>query len=165
MANMDHDSWVPYWFGRLYERLASHYGILLIGLASVVALWANSGPEFLNAARVRTAATAAAAHGAESHVIVHHQTAVSSLVVMYSINVFVTFSLSMIGMTILWYQHRGHPARRKRLTLFLFGSILCLAILFVTIGFKFTEGAWKTVVVIGAVTGLALLIHRYYDDV
>jgi amino acid transporter len=165
LANMAHDSWVPHWFGSLSERLASHYGIVLIGLASIVALWANSGPELLNAARQHAAASAAIEHGAENRVIVHHQTAVSSLVVMYSINVFVTFSLSMIGMTILWYRNREHPLRRKRLTLFVFGTILCIGILFVTIGFKFTEGAWKTVVLTGAVTGLALLIHRYYDDV
>ena len=68
-------------------------------------------------------------------------------------------------MTLLWYQHREHPARRKRLALFAFGSLLCIAILAVTIGFKFTEGAWKTVLVTGIVTGLALLIHRYYDYV
>jgi amino acid transporter len=165
LANMAHDSWVPHWFGSLSERLASHYGITLIGLASIVALWANSGPEFVNAARAQAAAAAAAEHGAESHVIVRHQTAVSSLVVMYSINVFVTFSLSMIGMTMLWYRNRTNPARRKRLTLFAFGAVLCIAILVVTISFKFTEGAWKTVLVTGTVTGVALLIHRYYDDV
>jgi hypothetical protein len=71
----------------------------------------------------------------------------------------------MIGMTLLWNQRRDHPAWRSRVALFVFGSVLCIAILTVTISFKFTEGAWKTVVVTGAVTGLALLIHRYYDDV
>ena len=35
LANMAHDSWVPHWFGSLSERLASHYGILLIGLAAL----------------------------------------------------------------------------------------------------------------------------------
>jgi amino acid transporter len=134
LANMAHDSWVPHWLGSLSERLASHYGILLIGLSSLAALWANNG-------------------------------AVSALIVMYSINVFVTFSLSMIGMTLLWYQHRKHPLRTRRLALFAFGSFLCLAILVVTISFKFAEGAWKTVLVTGVVTGLALSIHRYYDYV
>ena len=134
LANMAHDSWVPHWFGSLSERLSSQNGIMLIGLSSLAALWANSG-------------------------------AVSALLVMYSINVFVTFSLSMIGMTLLWYQHRDHPARKKRLALFVFGAVLCIAILTVTICFKFTEGAWKTVVVTGVVTGLALAIRRYYDYV
>jgi hypothetical protein len=134
LAMMAHDSWVPHWFGSLSERLASHNGILLIGLSSIAALWANAGQ-------------------------------VSMLIVMYSINVFVTFSLSMIGMTILWHQNRNHPLRQRRLALFVFGSILCVAILMVTIGFKFTEGAWKTVVVTGVVTGLAFAINRYYDHV
>ncbi|HEY2414383.1 MAG TPA: APC family permease [Pirellulaceae bacterium] len=134
LANMAHDSWVPHWFGSLSERLASHNGILLIGLSSLVALWANAG-------------------------------AVSALIVMYSINVFVTFSLSMIGMTLHWRQHKEDPAWRRRVALFVFGSVLCIAILVVTVSFKFAEGAWKTVVVTGIVTGLALAIHRYYDYV
>ncbi len=134
LANMAHDSWVPHWFGSLSERLASHNGILLIGLSSLVALWANSG-------------------------------AVSALIVMYSINVFVTFSLSMIGMTLHWRQHKENPVWKKRVALFVFGTVLCLSILVVTVSFKFAEGAWKTVVVTGIITGLALAIHRYYDYV
>lgn len=143
LANMAHDSWVPHWFGSLSERLASRNGILLIGLSSIAALWINWG-EVIDGQRI---------------------SAVSALIVMYSINVFVTFSLSMIGMTLVWHQHRGHPARRKRMALFIFGSVLCIAILVVTICFKFREGAWKTVLVTGFVTGLALSIHRYYDYV
>jgi K+ transporter len=84
---------------------------------------------------------------------------------MYSINVFVTFSLSMVGMTLLWYQHKDHPARRKRIALFVSGSVLCISILIVTITFKFSEGAWKTVLVTGVVTGLALAINHYYAHV
>jgi len=134
LATMAHDSWVPHWFGSLSERLASHNGILLIGLSSLAALWANSG-------------------------------AVSALIVMYSINVFVTFSLSMIGMTLHWRQHRTHPLARRRIALFAFGAVLCVGILVVTVTFKFTEGAWKTVLVTGVITGLALSIRRYYDYV
>jgi len=135
LATMAHDSWVPHWFGSLSERLASHYGILLIGLSSVAALWANSGK-------------------------------VSTLIIMYSINVFVTFSLSMIGMTMHWYGHRGrHPLWRRRVALFAFGTVMCLSILAVTVSYKFWEGAWKTIVVTGIVWALALLIRRYYRHV
>jgi hypothetical protein len=144
LANMAHDSWVPHWFGSLSERLASRNGILLIGFSSIAALWANWGEVDAQGKPVA---------------------AVSALIIMYSINVFVTFSLSMIGMTLLWHQHRDHPARKKRIALFVFGSILCVAILGVTVCFKFKEGAWKTVVVTGVVTGLALSIRRYYDYV
>jgi amino acid transporter len=135
LATMAHDSWVPHWFGSLSERLASHNGIMLIGISSLAALWANQGN-------------------------------VSALVVLYSINVFVTFSLSMIGMTLHWYHHR-HRVRawRRPLALFAFGSVLCVSILLITVVFKFREGAWKTVVATGGLTMVALLIRRYYQNV
>jgi amino acid transporter len=92
--------------------------------------------------------------------------AVSALIVMYSINVFVTFLLSMVGMTLHWRHHRGkHPAWRSRVALFAFGSILCGSILAVTVSFKLWEGAWKTIVVTGGVWATALLIRRYYRTV
>jgi amino acid transporter len=132
LATMAHDSWVPHWFGSLSERLASHNGILLIGLAALAALWLNDGN-------------------------------VSLLIILYSINVFLTFSLSMLGMTRHWWQQRGkHPQWRQRVALFVFGSILCVSILTVTVTFKFSEGAWKTVLVTGVITGIALLVNRYY---
>jgi len=135
LANMAHDSWVPHWFGSLSERLASHNGILLIGGAALVALWS--------------------AHGS-----------VSMLVILYSINVFLTFTLSMIGMSVLWYgQRASSPIWLRRFALFVFGSVLCGAILAITVAFKFEEGAWKTVVVTGALTGLAILIRAYYRSV
>ncbi len=135
LANMATDSWVPHWFGSLSERLSSHNGILLIGGAALAALWANNG-------------------------------STSLLIVLYSINVFVTFSLSMLGMCLHWNALRGkHPKWRHRLALFAFGSLMCISILGVTIYFKFSEGAWKTLLVTGVVTGICLLIRRYYRNV
>ncbi|HEX5105530.1 MAG TPA: hypothetical protein VFV87_17045, partial [Pirellulaceae bacterium] len=135
LATMAHDSWVPHWFGSLSERLASHNGIILIGLSALAALWANDGN-------------------------------VSSLLIMYSINVFLTFSLSMIGMTLHWYHHRGkHPRWRQRMALFIFGAVLCVSILIVTVAFKFAEGAWMTVLATGLITLLALLVNQYYTSV
>jgi amino acid transporter len=135
LATMAHDSWVPHWFGSLSERLASHNGIMLIGVSAVAALWLNDGN-------------------------------VSSLIVMYSINVFLTFSLSMIGMTLHWYAQRGkHPRWRQRLALFVFGGVLCVSILIVTVVFKFQEGAWMTVLATSLITLVALLINQYYASV
>jgi hypothetical protein len=42
---------------------------------------------------------------------------------------------------------------------------MCLAILGVTVYFKFSEGAWKTLLVTGLVTSICLLIRRYYRNV
>jgi amino acid transporter len=135
LANMANDSWVPHWFGSLSERLSSHNGILLIGGAAIAALWANSGKTSL-------------------------------LIVLYSINVFVTFTLSMVGMSLHWYALRDkHPQWRSRLGLFVFGSVMCASILCVTVFFKFSEGAWKTVLLTGVITGLCLLIRHYYRNV
>jgi amino acid transporter len=91
---------------------------------------------------------------------------ISQLVIMYSINVFVTFTLSMLGMSLLWYRSRDKDKNwRWRLALFVFATIMCGSILCVTVAFKFREGAWKTVVITGSLTVLSLLIRRYYTSV
>ena len=59
---------------------------------------------------------------------------IHTLVIMYSINVFVTFSLSMIGMCRHWYALRGeNPLWRRRLALFVVGAVLCVSILAVDV--------------------------------
>ena len=99
---------------------------------------------------------------------------VSTLVVMYSINVFLTFSLSMIGMAGHWYAQRAkNPLWWRRFALFASGATLCLGILAVNIYFKvFYDffyhghgGGWATIVVTGALVGTCFLIHRYYRTV
>jgi hypothetical protein len=91
---------------------------------------------------------------------------VATLVLMYSINVFVTFSLSMVAMCRLWWQRRDDVRlRRRRLMLFGIGAALCLSILCVTVVEKFTEGGWVTLAVTGACVAACLLIHAYYSRV
>lgn len=90
----------------------------------------------------------------------------TELVTMYSINVFVTFTLSMLGMCFYWYQLRDkNPVWKQRLALFMFGTLMCGSILVVVVYYKFGEGAWKTVVVTGLITCLSLIIRRYYRNV
>ncbi|HEX3725495.1 MAG TPA: APC family permease, partial [Pirellulales bacterium] len=135
LASMARDSWVPHWFANLSERLAAHNGVLLMGCAGLAALWVTGGNT-------------------------------SALVVMYSINVFVTFSLSMIGMCRHWYEVRGtNPLWRRRFALFLFGAIMCLSILGVTVTEKFEVGGWRTLAVTGMCVALCFAIRRYYDRV
>lgn len=91
---------------------------------------------------------------------------VSDLVIMYSINVFVTFSLSMIGMCRHWWNERGeNPLWRRRLVVFVAGAALCLFILAVNLVAKFWVGGWRTVAVTGVCVGLCFLINRYYRTV
>lgn len=86
---------------------------------------------------------------------------VGHLVVMYSINVFLTFSLSMLGML----RKSGRERRLTDILLFALGSILCLGILVVTASEKFLEGGWLTLVVTAALVGLFLAIRRHYQAV
>ena len=91
---------------------------------------------------------------------------VSALLVMYSINVFVTFSLSLIGMCRHWYLEReSNPIWRRRLALFAFGTLMCLSILGVTVYEKFSEGGYVTIVVTSTLVAICLLIHQYYERV
>ena len=88
---------------------------------------------------------------------------VGQLVVMYAINVFITFSLSMYAMCRYWWRRRGRsPEWRRRLILFGFGFALCSTILGVTIYEKFLLGGWVTVAITLAVIGTCLLIRRHY---
>jgi hypothetical protein len=88
---------------------------------------------------------------------------VRHLVVMYSINVFLTFSLSMLGMLRWWSTDRKNPVWRRRVCLFGIGFCLCATILVITAMEKFTEGGWLTLVVTSAFVALCFLIHRHYE--
>ena len=92
---------------------------------------------------------------------------VSKLVVMYSINVFLTFSLSEFGMSKFWIQHRAaHPGEWTRhLPVHLTGLTLCLTILAVTVAEKFGEGGWLTLVITGVLFGFCHLVKRHYNAV
>ncbi|MFO0663697.1 MAG: APC family permease [Polyangiaceae bacterium] len=91
---------------------------------------------------------------------------VSKLVVMYSINVFLTFSLSNLAMARFWTKHRAeHGAWRKNLGAHLLALALCATILVITVLEKFTEGGWVTLVVTVGLVGVCFLIHRHYRAV
>jgi amino acid transporter len=88
---------------------------------------------------------------------------VGHLVVMYAINVFVTFSLSMFAMVRFWLQHRATRREWKtRIVLFALALVLCVTILAITIYEKFLEGGWVTVTITLVVIALCLLIRRHY---
>jgi amino acid transporter len=91
---------------------------------------------------------------------------VTHLVVMYSINVFLTFSLSQLGMCRYWIRDRGKHARwRKHLSIHLVGLVVCALILCVTVYEKFGEGGWVTLALTGVLIGLCLRIQRHYGRV
>ena len=91
---------------------------------------------------------------------------VDKLVVMYAINVFVTFSLTMLGMSRHWIQERAaDPHWKRHLALHGTGLLLCVSILAITIYEKLEEGAWLTLVVTSSFVALCFLVKRHYAKV
>lgn len=90
---------------------------------------------------------------------------VSVLVVLYSINVFVTFSLSLFGLCVFWARQRENasPRWRFRLGFSFFAFLLTSSILCITLVSKFEEGGWLTVSVTCTVIVICLLIKRHYQ--
>jgi Amino acid transporters len=102
--------------------------------------------------------------GAAIAILLWSRGEVSVLVVLYSINVFLTFSLSLYGLTRHWWRQR-RLARpwRARILLSFSGLLLTGFILGVTLIEKFTAGGWLTLVVTGGVIAICLRIKRHYD--
>lgn len=91
---------------------------------------------------------------------------VQHLVVMYSINVFLTFSLSTFAMLKAWWQRRGKRTEWKpRLALFAGAFCLCAVILCVTVVEKFPEGGWVTLLVTGGLVCLCFSVRSHYRNV
>ncbi len=91
---------------------------------------------------------------------------VSKLVVMYSINVFLTFSLSNLAMSRYWIAERKQQKDWfKHLPVHLIGLGLCLTILVVTCIEKFGEGGWLTLVITSALVAVCLYIKSHYAKV
>jgi amino acid transporter len=88
------------------------------------------------------------------------------LVVMYAINVFLTFSISQMGMCRRWWLVR-HTEKLWRRRLFVNGLGLSFTatILIVTVILKFAEGGWVTVLVTLAFTILCYCVRLHYDHV
>ncbi|MFH0861417.1 MAG: APC family permease [Candidatus Altiarchaeota archaeon] len=103
--------------------------------------------------------------GAALAMMILAEGSVQFLVVLYSINVFITFTLSMLG-TQIYFWHM----RRSKMEKWLRKFCVCLLGLFVTSFFllsvtilKFEEGGWMTIIITGFMVAVCLMIRRHYD--
>jgi amino acid transporter len=87
---------------------------------------------------------------------------VNSLIPLYAIGVFTSFTLSQSGMVRHWRRERGPGWRRKALVNGV-GACMTAAVVVVQIVVKFTEGAWIIIVVIPVLVALMLFIKREYE--
>jgi amino acid transporter len=104
--------------------------------------------------------------GAAIGLLVYSRGRISTLVVMYSINVFLTFSLSELGMSRFFIRNRKkEPHWKKHLPVHLTGLTVCLTILVITTLEKFTHGGWLTLVITSIVILLCYMIKGHYNRV
>ena len=91
------------------------------------------------------------------------QGSVTLLVVIYSVSVFLTFSVSLWGLTVYWWARRKAQGAFARLALSLSGFAVCGVILVLLLAERFDDGGWATLVLIGALLALCTAVRRHYD--
>ncbi len=89
---------------------------------------------------------------------------VDFLIVLYSINVFITFTLSQLGMVKHWWEQRGTEKQWfKKLMINGIGLTLTTFILISVLILKFNEGGWVTIVITGVLVLGAFFIKNHYN--
>jgi hypothetical protein len=88
------------------------------------------------------------------------------LLVMYSLNVFITFTLSQLAMMRFWTRRRRWAEIHWRdLATHTLGFFMCAAILCIMVVEKFRDGAWVTVLITTTLFALCVAIRRHYAHV
>lgn len=91
---------------------------------------------------------------------------VSLLVVLYTVNVFITFTLSLLGLTLYWWRQRRDDDRAvRRFALSGFALAITASILVVIIVERFLQGGIVTLAVTSIVVAAGALIRRHYGRV
>jgi amino acid transporter len=91
---------------------------------------------------------------------------VDILVVLYAINVFLTFTFAQLGMSVHWLTDRlSEPRWRRKLFINGLGCVFTGAILIVTTTLKFFEGGWFTILMTGGLIAFCLVVQRHYGRV
>ncbi len=86
----------------------------------------------------------------------------TGLIPLYSVGVFVCFTLSQSGMVLHWF--RGRPGGWWwRLAVNAFGALLTLVVLVIVLVEKFEHGAWLVAILIPLIVAGMLFINRQYN--
>jgi amino acid transporter len=90
----------------------------------------------------------------------------SVLVAIYAINVFIGFTLALLGMSKLWWERRKNNEHwKRRFIICSIGFIISAMMLVIMIAIKFTKGAWLILLVTVGMVALCFLIRRHYREI
>jgi len=104
--------------------------------------------------------------GAAALTLLYAKGNITTLVTMYAINIFVTFSLSQLGMVRYWLRRRARgEAIARGLTLNSIALVMCVGILAGTLYEKVDDGGWVTLGVTGSLVVLCFWIRAHYRAV
>jgi amino acid transporter len=99
-------------------------------------------------------------------ILLYTKGSISVLVIMYSINVFLTFSISQTGMISYFVKNRHkQPDWKKHLPVHIVGLVLCLTILLIAVYEKFRFGGWLTLVITFLLIVFCYRIRNHYNTV
>jgi amino acid transporter len=93
-----------------------------------------------------------------------------ALIPLYTIGVFISFTLSQFGMVVHWRRiGRGQPSEeqrgwRRKMAMNLTGAIMTSAVFVIAAYTKFVYGAWVVVVLIPILVLIFVGIHRHYES-
>jgi amino acid transporter len=86
----------------------------------------------------------------------------TALIPLYSIGVFISFTISQYGMVLHWLKERS-PGWRWRLGINGFGAVLTALVSVVVLIAKFALGAWLIVIIIPLLVAMMVFIHKQYQ--
>jgi amino acid transporter len=87
-----------------------------------------------------------------------------SLIPLYAVGVFTSFTLSQSGMVVHWFRLKTDGWQRRAL-MNGFGAILTGVVTVVVVATKFTHGAYIVVIAVPVLVGLFYMVRRHYDRV
>jgi len=90
----------------------------------------------------------------------------TSLINLYAVGVFMSFTLSQSGMVLHWWRLRGRqPGWQRSMMINSLGAVTTLVVATVIATTKFLEGAWIVVILIPLLVLMFMSIHRHYQRV
>jgi amino acid transporter len=94
--------------------------------------------------------------------LIGFRASVSALIPLYTLGVFVAFTLSQSGMVRRWW-HRREPGWRRGLAINGLGAVTTGVIVLVVAVSKFTSGAWLVMILVPLLVALMWAIHVHYQ--